>query len=174
MSMDRRDFLKFLLSTAIAESIDVEKLLWTPKSIIVVPELPSSLYGIPFTTNTMLPSGIWLGIDWGKNSILEEPSSIRGRSNYARKDTKGMQEELRKAIVDCINQNHGIKAVKLAMNVMSVINPQRFHAEDYHKEIDSLVADGEIIELEYMVPEIEYRIKSIYFPKGTKIVSYSS
>ncbi len=38
--MQRRDFLKLLLSTPIAAELDVEKLLWVPKPIITVPTLP--------------------------------------------------------------------------------------------------------------------------------------
>jgi hypothetical protein len=35
--MNRRGFLKFLLSTPLAATIDFEQLLWTPKPIITVP-----------------------------------------------------------------------------------------------------------------------------------------
>lgn len=38
--MTRRDLLKFLLTTAVAEAVDVEKLLWVPKPIVTVPALP--------------------------------------------------------------------------------------------------------------------------------------
>lgn len=48
IQMNRRDLLRLLLASAIAESVDVEKLLWIPKSIITVPNN-------------------WLGIDWGYN-----------------------------------------------------------------------------------------------------------
>lgn len=34
---NRRDFLKYLLSTPIAMQLDVERLLWVPKAQIVVP-----------------------------------------------------------------------------------------------------------------------------------------
>lgn len=37
----RRDFLKLLLATPLAATIDYEKLLWVPKPIIVVPSFPS-------------------------------------------------------------------------------------------------------------------------------------
>lgn len=37
MAFQRRDFLKLLLSTALAEAVDVEQLLWVPKPIITVP-----------------------------------------------------------------------------------------------------------------------------------------
>lgn len=40
MRPTRRDFLKLLLSTPIAATLDVEKLLWVPQTQIVVPEMP--------------------------------------------------------------------------------------------------------------------------------------
>lgn len=43
MSISRRSFIKFLIGTAagaaLAETIDVERLLWVPTPIITVPEL---------------------------------------------------------------------------------------------------------------------------------------
>lgn len=46
--MDRRSFLKFMLATPLAAQFDVEKMLWVPKPMIVVPELPkrAMLYGV--------------------------------------------------------------------------------------------------------------------------------
>lgn len=41
--MTRRDLLKILLATPAALTLDYEKLLWVPKPIIVVPELPLGL-----------------------------------------------------------------------------------------------------------------------------------
>lgn len=41
--MERRDFIRILLGTAIAEAVDVEKLLWTPRSIITVPSRVPSM-----------------------------------------------------------------------------------------------------------------------------------
>jgi hypothetical protein len=39
--MERRTLIKLLLSTALAESVDFEKLLWVPKPMITVPAMPS-------------------------------------------------------------------------------------------------------------------------------------
>lgn len=39
MRPTRRDFLKFLLASPIAATLDVEKLLWVPTPQIVVPEI---------------------------------------------------------------------------------------------------------------------------------------
>lgn len=38
--MRRRDFLRLLLASPLAATVDVEQLLWTPKPIIVVPAMP--------------------------------------------------------------------------------------------------------------------------------------
>jgi hypothetical protein len=35
--LTRRDMLRLLLATSIAQTVDVERLLWVPKSIVVVP-----------------------------------------------------------------------------------------------------------------------------------------
>lgn len=44
--MDRRSFLRFLLSTPLAATVDVEALIWVPKPIIVVPAMEVPLaYG---------------------------------------------------------------------------------------------------------------------------------
>lgn len=58
----RRDFLKYLLATPLAMELDVEKLLWVPKPIITVPELPITLWGIPYH-QTDATIGSWLGLD---------------------------------------------------------------------------------------------------------------
>lgn len=41
--MNRRDFVRLLLGTAIAATVDVEQLLWTPQTIITVPAMPSEV-----------------------------------------------------------------------------------------------------------------------------------
>lgn len=59
--MNRRSFIKFLLSVPITTELDIEKLLWIPKPIITVPTLPVSLYGIPYHLNAF--PGTWLGFE---------------------------------------------------------------------------------------------------------------
>lgn len=65
--MNRRSFLKFLLSTPLALTVDVEKLLWVPKPIITVPAMPS-IYGVDWGLNDGTV-GTWLGI---KRSIYPQ------------------------------------------------------------------------------------------------------
>lgn len=38
--MTRRDLMRLMLASALAEAIDVEQLLWVPKPIISVPAMP--------------------------------------------------------------------------------------------------------------------------------------
>ena len=45
MGFTRRDLLRLMLASAVAEVVDVEKLLWVPKPIITVPGI--------------------VGVDWG-------------------------------------------------------------------------------------------------------------
>lgn len=68
--MNRRDFLRILLSSAIAEAVDVEQLLWVPKPIVTVPErviavdwgrIDQSWYGIPYH-EYLGSTGTWMGI----------------------------------------------------------------------------------------------------------------
>lgn len=37
--------------------------------------------------------------------------------------------------------------------------------------LEELVAEGELVEIEYCSPEHPYRIKSFYLPKGSKVVT---
>lgn len=39
----RRDLLKYMLASPMALTLDVEKLLWVPKPMIVVPAMPDAL-----------------------------------------------------------------------------------------------------------------------------------
>jgi len=77
--MQRRDFLKLLLGTAIAEVVDVEKLLWVPKPIITVPALPPTMYGIDWGLNDGTV-GTWMGIK--RSNFPMWKSTYEGKPNY--------------------------------------------------------------------------------------------
>lgn len=47
--MRRRDFLRLLLASPIAATVDVEQLLWVPKPIVVVPAMPTVLNVVRMT-----------------------------------------------------------------------------------------------------------------------------
>lgn len=78
---------------------------------------------------------------------------------------------LRKTILNCVNSAQGLKGVELVLKVMATYgpNPTRLNNNQYNLELERLVEEKEIVEIEYILPSIDYRIKSIYFPKGTTI-----
>lgn len=76
---------------------------------------------------------------------------------------------MREAILTTVNTRQGINGVHLVLNVMSIVGPMKLENDEYNQELEKLVESGEIVELEYVLPQMDYRIKSIYFPKGTII-----
>jgi len=74
---------------------------------------------------------------------------------------------IKEAILDIVNSNSGIKAVDLIIEV-STVYPNLSY-DEFSAEIAKLIHEEGIIELEYTLPDMYYRIKSIYFPKGTTI-----
>jgi hypothetical protein len=75
----------------------------------------------------------------------------------------------REAILTTINTRNGVNGVDLVLKCMGIINPLTFSNKDYIFILAELVASGEIVELEFILPSMDYRMKSIYFPKGTKL-----
>jgi uncharacterized membrane protein YcjF (UPF0283 family) len=77
---------------------------------------------------------------------------------------------LKEKIVAIVNENTGIKATQLVTDVViQCHNTNEIHpgTENLLQAINELVESGEIVELEFVLPSMEYRVKSIYFPKGT-------
>ena len=76
---------------------------------------------------------------------------------------------MRDNILNVINSNSGIKEVQLAMRVMQYIEPSQFSDAIFHHELAKLLLNGEIIAVHYVLPTMNDRQKSVYFPKGTKM-----
>lgn len=66
--MNRRDFLRLMLATAAAESVDFEKLLWTPKPIITVPAIPVN--SGRFVAATWMKSGLYVPVLFDKDDEM--------------------------------------------------------------------------------------------------------
>ena len=75
---------------------------------------------------------------------------------------------LREAILTTVNTRNGVNGVDLVLNCMGLVSPW-FEDKDYMFQLAELVSSGEIVELEFILPSMDYRMKSIYFPKGTKL-----
>lgn len=74
---------------------------------------------------------------------------------------------LRDAILATVNSHQGVKGVELVLNTMGLAS-KLFDDREYMLELSRLLDEGEIIEVEYSLPQMDYRIKSLYFPKGTQ------
>ena len=75
---------------------------------------------------------------------------------------------LREAILTTVNTRNGVNNVDLILNCMELFSPW-FDDMDYVFQLAELVSSREIVELEFILFHMDYRIKSIYFPKGTKL-----
>ena len=76
------------------------------------------------------------------------------------------KEEYCETVRTIVNNSTGIKAVELATQVAL----KSCDFDIWKDALMPLIELGEIIELEYVVPATDYRIKSIFFPKGTKLI----
>jgi hypothetical protein len=81
--------------------------------------------------------------------------------------------DYREIIIKVVNENNGIKGVDLSLRVMALINPVKFDKDEYFQSLSKAIEDGEILELEFTVPKVDYKVKSIFFPKGTIFESWN-
>ena len=75
---------------------------------------------------------------------------------------------MREQILRMIRLHNGIREVDLALAVMSLVLPQNFDPDEYHKTLDELVNYGKINRLFYIEPN--FATKSMFFTKETKII----
>lgn len=78
---------------------------------------------------------------------------------------------LKETISQIVNRSTGMKAIPLITEVNQRANAEgfQFTHDYYNAQIESLVKEKEIVEVEYVLAMVDYRIKSIYFPKGTTV-----
>jgi ribosome biogenesis SPOUT family RNA methylase Rps3 len=77
---------------------------------------------------------------------------------------------MKEKILKLISENPGIKGVELAIKTITSIAEKGLPINnlDFVNELEKLVHAGDIIELEYILPQMDYKIKSMFFPKGTE------
>src|SRR5262245_49410794 len=96
--MNRRDFLKYLLSTPLAATVDYEKLLWVPEKKIFTPTLKDiSLYGVPYHMCDAT-TGTWMGIE--RSEVAQFSSKLPTESGYPL-----MIERVRKVLEIAVEAN---------------------------------------------------------------------
>ena len=78
--------------------------------------------------------------------------------------------DVRQLIIDTVNDTTGIKAVELICRVAPIIYESDCRLQgDITAMLEQLVKEGEVVELELLLPHANDRIKSMYFPKGTEL-----
>lgn len=84
------------------------------------------------------------------------------------KDDSSASLALSEAILSHVNAAQGIKATQLAADVIIAIGGQAVDV-DFVETLDQLIQDGEIVEIEYVLADMDYLVKSFLLPKGAKI-----
>lgn len=68
--MDRRRFLQLAIAAVAGTTIDPERLIWIPRTMIVVPEMPPTIAGMDL--GDMVGYQLWGHIGDGPYYLLEE------------------------------------------------------------------------------------------------------
>ena len=74
-------------------------------------------------------------------------------------------------VVEIVKENPGIKSTELAakLTIKKCENNLKVEGDEIVKAIDDAAKEGLILEMEYILPSMPYRIKSVYFPADTKL-----
>jgi len=80
-----------------------------------------------------------------------------------------MANTIKDKAIELVNEKPGIKMVKLVLELTEYNFKNKLDA-DVLSTIEKLIEDGEIVELEYILLSMEYRCKSLLFPKGTRFL----
>jgi predicted component of type VI protein secretion system len=79
-------------------------------------------------------------------------------------------QKAKKIIVKLVEEKNGIKSVDLSMDLLDADKSLFLEVNSQISNIiDDLVQEGKITALNYTVPTMDYRLKTILFPKGTKV-----
>lgn len=80
-----------------------------------------------------------------------------------------MLEKTKELICQTINRKPGIRAIDLLLKVISDNEEFVELGSHFNTAIEELVENGDIVEIEYVLDTMNYRCKTIYFPKGTHV-----
>jgi hypothetical protein len=89
----------------------------------------------------------------------------------AKREEDLAKEGLKDLLADIINESMGIKATELAAHER--LTPKLKEIKEAGICLVDLLSElrdeGRIVEVEYILPDYSYRLKSFYLPSGTKI-----
>lgn len=78
-------------------------------------------------------------------------------------------EEIKKFVVRIVEARQGIKGVELATKLAGEFFHYNLEGTVITGILELLVEEGSILEIEYVLPQLEYRVKSFYLPKGSTV-----
>jgi hypothetical protein len=76
---------------------------------------------------------------------------------------------MRKKISDIVEENPGIKVTELVTKFPQETIQKGFCVKTLMKLIEDMMRTGEIVSVSYVTTRMDYREKTILFPKGTKV-----
>lgn len=77
-------------------------------------------------------------------------------------------DKVKEMIVNIVEEHNHCTAAEVAVEVTSNLDHSAEPRFDFYEIIEELIKEGRISGLEYIVPNFEYRVKLLLFPKGTK------
>lgn len=81
------------------------------------------------------------------------------------------RDRIKDTIVEIVNHGTGCKAPEL-ISLITAHDPSIVSLREY-REVPALIAElvkeNRIVEVEYILPTMDYRVKSMLFPAGTKL-----
>lgn len=81
-------------------------------------------------------------------------------------------KEVEDTIIRIVESRNGLKATQLGLLVLSDLQDRKLpiaDVETYIKLVQKLIDEGRLVEVEYSVPAIPYRIKSFLLPAGSTV-----
>jgi hypothetical protein len=78
---------------------------------------------------------------------------------------------MKNRIKQIVEERQGLKTTELVALLVTKEDKSPNLSDTIQAAIQELVHNGEIVELEYVLPNLSYKVKSILFPKGTIIHS---
>ncbi len=85
------------------------------------------------------------------------------------------RNEVKNRIVNIVNNVQGLKATELVVKLMEVLREENLqyvlHEHSVTILVDELVREGELVEVEYILPGLlSNRIKSFLLPASTQVI----
>lgn len=87
-------------------------------------------------------------------------------------ETSTAEQTIRRAMIDAVEGAQGLKATEMAAIVAAEIGVTAVDGP-FAETLDALIREGEIVEVEYTVPDLPYRVKSFLLPKGARVLATS-